>query len=123
VLLDRIRMLSDKSSAGGYSRVLKGKTQLRDICENVQSFFLSDEHRRRNQHGGIDSSCEKRPQSIRYAPDLHYCDILSGSQTDFFEGVARHKIRGRPERADDHCASFELLGAVDLGLAHKPIVQ
>src|SRR5262245_63635084 len=102
VPLDGIRVLSNKLSAGGYSRVLKGKTQLRDICQNVQSFLLSDEHRRRNQHGGIDSSCEKRSQSIRYAPDLHYCDSLSRSQTDFFERVARHTITGLPERADGH---------------------
>lgn len=66
---------------------------------------------------------KKRSQPIRHAADLHKRDILSGSQTDFFERVARHKIRSRPEGTDRYGSSFELLGPSNLRPAHKPVVQ
>jgi hypothetical protein len=53
---DNVGLFSIESAAAGYSGILKGKTQLGDIGEDVQTFLLSDEAGRRIEHGGLDLS-------------------------------------------------------------------
>src|SRR5215470_4228897 len=88
---------SNKSSASGYSGILKGKTQLGDISEDVHPLLLSDKAGWRIEHSGLDLSQENGCQSIRYASRLYNRDILAGSQTDFFQRIACNKICGCPK--------------------------
>src|SRR5438094_704952 len=50
---DNVGLLSSKSSAGSYSGILKRKTQLGDISEDVQPFLLSDEACWRVEDGAL----------------------------------------------------------------------
>src|SRR5438034_11298113 len=89
---DNVGVLSCKSSAGGYSGILKRKTQLGDISADVQPFLLSDEACWRVEAGALYLSRVHCSQTIGYASPLYNCDVLSGNLTDSVVRVARDTV-------------------------------
>src|SRR5262249_46641516 len=96
--------------------------QLGDISEDVHPLLLSDKAGWRIEHSGLDLSQENGCQSIRYASRLYNRDILAGSQTDFFQRIARNKICGCPKVTNGYGTSLKLLAFLDLRRAKEQIV-